>query len=204
MALTFDNLKVHLIPRVKSCPAQIINQRLYWAAREFLSRTEVWRHVQTQSVVAAQESYTLSLPAGSSNAEIKRLSGAWYGTDSADMADSDAIDVDNYKFVVENTMTFYTAYTSALTNGLTTEVVLIPDLFNASEIPARYMDEWGIRGFMTLAIADLKTDKDQPWYDIEGARKYMGDALKSMGEAKRQNIVKRKAGDLRVVPRWFA
>jgi hypothetical protein len=203
MSVSIADLQLECITKLKSCPVQVVNQRLYWACRRFFELSEVWTAVQTQNVVAAQESYTLSLGTAT-NAEIKRLAGVWYGTSSADMKAETRVDEDQYEFVPEVTLTFYEAYQAAVTSGLTTKIVLIPKEASTSQVPGRMMDEWAIRGILPLAIWNLKMDKDQPWEDEKGATAYENEFRRGLSEARLERFHKRKGGDLRVVPRWFS
>jgi len=97
----------------------------------------------------------------------------------------------------------YTPWTSAITSGLTTELVLTPDIAN-HEVPGEYMDDWGIRGILEGTLMSLKRDRNQPWEDRDGAKEHEREWLRSIAEAKRIPFNKRKSGDLRVTPRWFA
>jgi len=288
MSISFADLRVLMIPKLKSCPPQIINQRLSWSARRFLNRSEIWRHDQNQSIVAFQTAYPLTLP--STNAEPKRLAGLWYGSDSINqaalrsveqedynlnlsqtyvlMAGSTSPDItgryydtgkvynsnavyqfgstpfyiwndssnwilsltigtkDNYFTAASLTATwtaagtytgaptsttaseltvgFINAYTAALEFGLTTTLVCIPDLAATDEIPGELMDEWGVRGFMELALEDLKGDQDQPWSDSDGSKAHKTMADRAIAEARNPRNVNRKSGSLRVTPRYFA
>jgi hypothetical protein len=200
MAVTFAQLSALAIPQLKGCAPQIITQNLQTAALDFLQRSEVWRHVQTQSVVADQTDYTLSLPSGATHSLIKRLKGVWYGDESANQKAGQLVSNSDYSYEPATTLAFYYAYTAALTNGLTTECVIVPDLAYTSEIPDRVMDDWAVRAILPLAIAEIKEASDQPYSDTDGAKKYREKYTRSLTAAIRQNIIKRKSGNLRVVP----
>ena len=297
MAISFDDLKLLAIPKVKSCPPQVITQRLQWAARRFINRSEVWHHDQNQDVITDQGDYILSLP--TDNAEIKRLYGVWYGSESVQKKPESRGDTDEYQLFLSRsayvvgdasapstpdpdvrgnyfdtgltyndeilyrtgwestayylwydgaqwnistvagtttesfigaggtiagdytavgtatgavvatdatgpTVSFYDPYRAALQFGLETEIVVIPDLAYASEIPGDIMDEWGVRGILEMTLWDLKNDEDQPWEDSDGAKRHETMSNRALGEARRQTFIKRKQGDLRVKARYFA
>jgi len=295
MAVDFARLSLLADQKSKSCPPQTLTQRLQWAARRFMIRSEVWTHVQTQDVVANQNDYRITLP--STNSIIKRLVSAWYGEESKKMQIDSRIDDSDYDIFLARasviigdatvpstpdpdvrgtyfdsglsygdeilykygddeyflwydgtewnisteagdtdesfigagstiigdytaagtatgavggtdntglTITFLEAYTSALSYGLTTKMAVYPDIENTDEVPDALMDDWGIRGIMELALADLKGDNDQPWSDPKAAELHMTTYKRALGESRRQTFNKRKSGDLRVRARWFA
>lgn len=95
MAISFDDLKLLAITKVKACPAQVITQRLQWAARRFINRSEVWHHDQNRDVIADESDYALSLP--TANSEIKRLYGVWYGAEAVQKKAESRVDTDEYR-----------------------------------------------------------------------------------------------------------
>jgi len=98
MAISYDDLKLLIVSKVKSCPPQIVTQRLQWAARLFIDKSEIWRYDQNQDMVANQNPYLLAVPSTATNAQIKRLSGVWYGSESAKKKRSSLTPTDEYQY----------------------------------------------------------------------------------------------------------
>ena len=201
MALTWTDLYNEILPIVGAFPKNIALRRLYHGAREFCERSEVWQYSQTRNVVAAQAAYSLSIP--STGAIIKRLVDAWYGEKASNEQAADLIGSEDYYFTYPATFTLYNAYTSALTNGLTTRVALVPSL-DDHVLTSEMMDHWGIRAFCSWTVASICSQKDKPWTDSDQAALARGEYSRALAEAISEKNRKRKPGDLRVIPRFFA
>lgn len=204
-AISFTDLYNEILPDIGSYPEPLALRRLYRGAHVFCRRAECWRHAQTQAIVADQEDYTLSLPTNGQSAKLKRIYGVWYGENSADKIGDYLVNTDMYFLTYPLTLKFYAAYPDAVADGLTTEIVLLPDLDElATRGPSdQVMDMWGLRGFAAWAVWDICRQKNRPWSDPDVAEENRLQFLRAISEARTENLKQFKMGDTRVVPRPF-
>lgn len=202
MALSWTDIYNEIMADIGAYPKSLALRKLYAGARAFCERTEVWQLAQTQNVVASQKAYTMTVTANT-NAIIKRIIGAWYGEYSSEEDAGDVIDVDEYYFTYPATLTFYDAYTSALINGLTTRVALVPSL-DTHVLTSEMMDHWGIRAFAQWAVMKIKGETETPWEDKDGAAGARLEYLRAVNDAIAEKVRRRKNGDQRVIPRYFS
>lgn len=201
-SLTFSDLWNNMFPHVGAIGQYAGMQRLYQGAKMFFDESEVWTYDQTQNVVASQLTYTLGKPSGI-DCDIKRIGVVWYGEDSADKLASDVVANDNYEFTYPATLTFYDAYTAALTNGLTTRIILTPTIAD-HEVSDQMMDLFGLKGIMAWALWNIHSEKDKPWSDPNEALRWERTYSRAVANAKVWAMQRGKAGDVRVTPRWFS
>lgn len=205
MSIKFEDLYPKMIPHLRSCPKRVVLPQLYLGAQLFCERSEVWRYDETTDIVAAQTAYTLGLPTGVTSIDtvkIKRLQTVWYGTDSGDKEEGQIVDTDKYAFTYPDQLVFNDAYPDALTDGLTTQIVLVPTLKD-HELTDEMMDRWAARGFMAWALWDLLSMKEQTWTDKDRARVWKTRYDRALAEARRTRFVQNKGGDLRVKARAY-
>lgn len=201
MTLTWSDLYNDCISEVGGLDKRVVLRKLYWAAQEFCRRSEIWRHVQTQSVTASAKTYTLSTPSGVAAATVKRIAGAWYGSESNRRQDGDMIDPSEYEFTYPLTLTLYDAYTGALTNGLTTECVFVPSM-DEHVVSQQIMDQWGVAAFIPGAIGEILAMAEEQWTDLSRAQQHRFAFRKAINNAISEVLRRNKGGDIRVVPRW--
>lgn len=202
MALTFAKLYTRMISHVGSFPKGEALQRLYLGAQMFFQRSEIWFYDETQNIVADQTDYTLGVPAATASAQIQRIRTVWYGEDSDDKVDTQIVDNDKYDFEYPNQLVFRDAYTEALTDGLTTRVVLVPTVAD-HEVTDEMMDRWGMRGIRAWAIWSIVSEDNEPWSNERKARDFQDMYRNAVAEASLNRFKQNKSGEMRVIPRPF-
>jgi hypothetical protein len=190
MAVTFANLYTQALGQLPGCPKALVMNRLYMGAQHFFRRSECWTYDQTQNVVADQTNYTLGFPGALTKLVLRRIKTVWYGTNSDRKQDSQIVDVDEYSLTDPATLVFLDAYGEAVTNGLTTRIVLVPTVAD-HEITTEMMDLWAEKGFLSWALMNLLNQKNKP-------------CKRAVTDGKASANRQRKSGVARVVPRYFA
>lgn len=145
-------------PFVANCPEPVVKQAVLRVARDFLRKTEVWKHDQTITAVASQADYTLTPP---TDGELIRVKKVTTGESELEL-------IEGYDYTVPDGSTFrferapteagveYTVYARwAVVRAWTT-------------FPDDIFDEWqdamadGIVGYL-LGMANM------PWSNLQGA-----------------------------------
>lgn len=167
----WPTLTQEAIVYVSGAPVFVVEAQVKKAAREFLRRSCVWRDRQVAllTTVAAQTSYTFSLPA---NAELNRVHVAWLDGAEIDVqlpgeeGDSELGDTDaNWMVGVEpGGQSLRLTPAPATAAQAVTGTVSYVTSSNASGIPQWIFDEWH-HEIACGAASNLLMQVSRPWAD---------------------------------------
>ena len=171
-----DQLISGMRPEVAGCEAGMMLQALRRASREFFRRSGAWSlTLDTFDAVAEQASYTL--PLGGIQAIVDSIDAVRLNTASgvSDGNDGYAVDPNYYYLTPPLTLTFTEEAIppESVTDGLEVDVRLIPTL-DAVELPAVIFARYA-EGLRAKALADLKRMTGLPWFDPQGAARFITD-----------------------------
>lgn len=127
--------------------------------------------------------------------KVKRISKVWI--DKAQQAES------SYDLVEPYVLRFKDDYVPVDDNNeaLDVEVVLVPQ--PGGNIDAAFLDRWGRRGIMSLAMSTLLSMPDKPWTNGSEAVKFDYQHRRAIVQAKAEKTKQNKGGQRRVALRPF-
>jgi hypothetical protein len=76
-ALALDSVRRALKSRIGNLTDELMDQELRWTLQEFLSFTQVWRHVETVNLIQGQTDYQIQLNVVNPAFVAQTILGAW-------------------------------------------------------------------------------------------------------------------------------
>jgi hypothetical protein len=154
-----------------------LDQHLQQACRKFADDTEAFRETLAAiDIVAEQVDYTLT---PSWDCRIKKILGVWLRSSTDVTNDDEGVQQaeDYYKFVRPNTLTLADDIepTTAVTDGLIVEVVLVPEITQSGTnvVSIEFLNDYA-EAIMSRAFYTLEMMRGRKWTDIQRADKFHG------------------------------
>ena len=178
----YQDIITKIAPWLPGCGQNFILQQLREAGRVFCERSDAWEHdIPSIDLVEDQEDYTL-VP--SWDARIQRILEIRINTEEGvTNGDEGAIqDQDSYDFSPPDTLSFVSASSSDVTDGLDVRVTLVPEP-DSDDIDEWFLDRWE-KGIRALALSEMLSMKNRPWSDIPLSAKFLMDYRNALNKAK--------------------
>lgn len=190
----YSDLYNRVLPELRGADVPSLLRALQDGGRAFLGDSEVWRvWLDPVDLVASQVDYVLTFPY---RADIRRIMGVRMNTTAGVTAglEGDDIDESYYAFSPPDTLTLDDSLApgTAVTDGLTVEVVLVPKL-DAVEIPEWIFSRYA-EGVMAYAKYVMMRQPEVPWSNPNMAIFYQREFRRKVGEAKAEASAGYKRG----------
>jgi len=189
-----SDLIPYIAPYLPGCPTPLVLQNLRTVFNEFCDKSEAWRETLTIDVVDGQTEYELVPTVG--DCIVKRVVSV-YRVDTFNRFSSLQMDVTQYHFDGNTTLTLYGTPAADATGGLTVVVSLRPRISDrTSEVYATdtFLERWW-HGIVQGVFAALRIMPKRDWSDPALAQVNRADFSSAIALAIIENTAQYKRGN---------